>query len=90
MVYICDNQSVWTEVNGWLEEGGKATLATALSRQMTKSSAYSLSRQMINEQADAAIWSRINGTGHLGPCYDGVANVRRGRGQQLPRGPVAL
>ena len=27
MVYLCDNQSVWTELNGWLGEGGRTTLA---------------------------------------------------------------
>lgn len=28
-MYLCDNQSVLTEVNGWLGKVGKATLATA-------------------------------------------------------------
>jgi ribonuclease HI len=28
-LYLCDNQSVLTEVNGWIGEGSKATLATA-------------------------------------------------------------
>lgn len=27
ILYLCDNQSVLTEVNGWIGEGGKATLA---------------------------------------------------------------
>jgi hypothetical protein len=29
ILYLCDNQSVLTEVNGCIGEGGKATLATA-------------------------------------------------------------
>ena len=29
VTYVCDNESVLTEVNGWIGEGGKATLATA-------------------------------------------------------------
>ena len=29
ILYLCDNESVLTEVNGWIGEGGKATLATA-------------------------------------------------------------
>ena len=29
ILYLCDNQSVLTEVNGWIGEGGKAMLATA-------------------------------------------------------------
>ena len=29
ILYLCDNQSGLTEVNGWIGEGGKATLATA-------------------------------------------------------------
>ena len=29
VVYLCDKQSVLTEVNGWLGEGGKDTLSTA-------------------------------------------------------------
>ena len=26
ILYLCDNESVLTEVNGWIVEGGKATL----------------------------------------------------------------
>ena len=33
---------------------------------------------------------KLNGTGHLGQCFEGVASIRMGRGMQLPRGPVAL
>ena len=29
ILYLCDNESVLTEVNGWIGEGGKVTLATA-------------------------------------------------------------
>lgn len=29
ILYLCDNQSVLTEVNGCIGEGAKATLATA-------------------------------------------------------------
>ena len=29
ILYLCDNESVLKEVNGWIGEGGKATLATA-------------------------------------------------------------
>ena len=29
ILYLCDNESVLTEVNGWIGEGGKAMLATA-------------------------------------------------------------
>jgi hypothetical protein len=29
ILYLCDNESVLTEVNGWIGGGGKATLATA-------------------------------------------------------------
>ena len=29
ILYLCDNESVLTEVNGWIGEGGKATSATA-------------------------------------------------------------
>ena len=29
VLYLCDNQSVLTEVNGWLGKGGKVTLSTA-------------------------------------------------------------
>lgn len=36
------------------------------------------------------VHAKINGTGHLGPCFEGVASIRMGKGQQLPRGPVAL
>ena len=28
ILYLCDNQSVLTEVNAWIGEGGKATLST--------------------------------------------------------------
>lgn len=31
-----------------------------------------------------------HGTGHLGRCFQGVASIRMGRGQVLPRGPVNL
>lgn len=36
------------------------------------------------------IHAKISGTGHLGPCFEGVASIRMGKGQQLPRGPVTL
>lgn len=31
-----------------------------------------------------------HGTGHLGRCFQGVASIRMGRGQILPRGPVNM
>ena len=34
--------------------------------------------------------AKISGTGHLGPCFEGVASIRMGKGQQIPRGPVSL
>lgn len=34
--------------------------------------------------------AKISGTGHLGPCFEGVASIRMGKGQQLTRGPVTL
>lgn len=34
--------------------------------------------------------SKKNGSGHLGPCYEGVANIRMGRGLQVPKmGPFS-
>lgn len=43
-----------------------------------------------NENGTRQLVSKINGTGHLGQCYEGVSSVRMGRGQQLPRGPVTI
>lgn len=34
--------------------------------------------------------TKQHGTGHLGPCYEGVASLRMGRGMQMPKGPAAL
>ena len=42
VVYLCDNQSVLTVVNGWLGEGGKATLATAPNADIMREVFYTL------------------------------------------------
>lgn len=52
ILYLCDNQSVLTEVNGCIGEGGKATLATAPNADIMRLQLEAYREEPINEQAD--------------------------------------